>query len=70
MYSDTDVEKICGVARLYEKLYKSNQYSNHLEDLDEVIEMAVSYFQSHAESQDIMLLGKKLLEIDNELEAK
>ena len=70
MYSDIDAEKICGVARLYEKLYKSNQYSNHLEDLDEVIEMAVSYFQSHAESQDIMLLGKKLLEIDNELEAK
>jgi hypothetical protein len=70
MYSDTDAEKICGVARLYEKLYKSNQYSNHLEDLDEVIEMAVSYFQSHAESEDIMLLAKKLLEIDNELEAK
>lgn len=69
MYSDTDAEKIIGVAKLYEKLYQSNQYSEYLEDLDEVLEMALSYFQTYAESVDIMTLAKKLMEINNETQA-
>lgn len=69
MYSDTDAEKIIRVAKLYEKLYQSNQYSEYLEDLDEVLEMALSYFQTYAESVDIMTLAKKLMEINNETQA-